>query len=117
MSKSGMKTKGLEGLTSLKDLDAPDLFTGTLRDADRAFIDAMRVRRIPERSGRLKNSLIRQDHKDHIARRNGARIEVGSSVPYAEKNLKRIKDLTDRERERIFVEPLASEITRKLGGE
>lgn len=108
---------GLDAL--IKGLTAASLAQATreaLPEVDQAFVDAMRRRDIPTRSGRLKGSLTDRGHRDHLARATEREIIIGSRTPYAGKHRDHIKPLTAQEKQDIYVKPLLKVLMAQIAG-
>ena len=71
-----------------------------------AHAAAMRRRRIPVDTGRLRGSLTQTNHRDRILKVYDDGVEVGTRTPYAKYQRHRIRKLTAQERREIFIKPI-----------
>ncbi len=90
--------------------------TEVAAEADRRFTRTMRRRGIPVRTGRLKASLTQTGHKDHVLRVGKDRITIGTRVPYAQWQRKRIRRLNRAEKVFIFLDPIREMFRRIIAG-
>lgn len=74
--------------------------------SDGRFCEAMGRRDIPERTGRLRKSLTSPGHPDHVLRVNRESVTIGTDVPYAQYQQKRIRGLSRSELQYIFRDPV-----------
>lgn len=75
-------------------------------ESDERFCVAMRRRAIPERTGRLRKSLTQAGHPDHVLRVNRESVTIGTDVPYAQYQQKRIRGLSRTELQHVFRDPI-----------
>lgn len=93
-----------------------DVMRRVLADANREHAAAFKRRAIPEDTGRLKASLTQTRHTDRIVTATKDAIKLGSSVPYAQYQRKRIRELSRAELKAIFVTPIHEHFDRLLRG-
>ena len=86
------------------------------REANRRHAATYRRRRIPRDTGRLQDSLTFESHPDREVRVTPKGITIGTLVPYAKYQRRRIRPLTRDELVDIFLDPITLTLQEILEG-
>ena len=85
---------------------SPRLLVDTVREANKRHAATYRRRVIPRDTGRLEDSLSQESHPDRLGVATVKYVEIGTKVPYAKYQYRRISPLSVKEMRFIFVEPM-----------
>ena len=95
---------------------SPRLLIESVDEVNKRHAQAYKRRTIPVDTGRLKTSLTTVSNPDRLVIATVKYIEIGTKVPYAKYQRKRIRELTSQEVKFIFVEPILESFRELLAG-
>ena len=95
---------------------APKIMQVVGKEANSRHARAYRRRSIPEDTGRLQRSLRETNNADRRVEVTRQGISIGTDVPYAKYQRRKIRPLTSQEMHYIFVQPILLLLAEVLAG-
>ena len=95
---------------------SPRLLIESVDEVNKRHAEAYKRRRIPVDTGRLKRSLETVSNPDRLVIATVKYIEIGTKVPYAKFQRRRIRKLSPREMRFIFIEPMLESFRELTAG-